>query len=60
MELAEKCKRVRIKIGVSQKKLAELIGTNQTEISFIERGFIPKDTAKIEKIAALAELNNVI
>ncbi len=41
MELAEKCKKVRQIYNLSQKELAELVGSNQTEISFIERGFIP-------------------
>lgn len=41
MELKEKCKAIRNKLNLSQKQLAILIGSTQTEISFIERGFIP-------------------
>ena len=48
--LSEMCKAVREALAISQKKMAELVGTNQTEISFIERGFVPEDKAKIEKI----------
>lgn len=44
MELKEKCKFVRKTLKKSQKKFAEnYLETNQTEVSFIERGFIPKD-----------------
>ena len=50
MELAEMCKSVRRNMGITQIKFAVLIGSNQTEVSFIERGFIPTDTAKIQKI----------
>ena len=37
------CKEIRKELNISQKKLAILLDTNQTEISFIERGFIPSD-----------------
>lgn len=51
MELKEKCKYVREQTGLSQRKFAEIfLKTNQTEISFIERGFIPEDKAKVELI----------
>lgn len=54
MELKEKCKYVREKIGMSQKDFAErFLDTNQTEISFIERGFIPENRNKIETINRL-------
>lgn len=41
MTLANMAKAIRQETGMSQKQLAEMIGTNQTEVSFIERGFIP-------------------
>lgn len=41
MELKEMCKVVRSSLNITQYQLADMIGTNQTEISFIERGFIP-------------------
>lgn len=52
MELAKKTKATRERLNLSQKELAEEIGTNQTTISFIERGFIPKQVIVdcIEKI----------
>ena len=37
---------------------AEMIGTNQTEVSFIERGFIPLNPEK--QIAILNIFNEVI
>ena len=40
-------------MGLTQAKFAKLIGTNQTEISFIERGFVPNDQDKIDKIYEL-------
>ncbi len=51
--LADMCKTARKNMNLSQKKFAELIGSNQTEISFIERGFIPESKAKIEAIKLL-------
>ena len=36
-------KEIRKRLNLTQKKLAERLDTNQTEISFIERGFIPSD-----------------
>lgn len=50
MELQEMCKTIRRKAGFSQKKLAGLIGTTQTEISFIERGFIPPHEERVKII----------
>lgn len=32
-----------------------MIGTNQTEISFVERGFIPDDYKKVEAIQNIYE-----
>lgn len=51
--LAEMCKEARKAMKLSQKKFAELVGTNQTEISFIERGFIPLQKEKIDRIEYL-------
>ena len=45
---------------LTQKKFAELIGSNQTEISFIERGFVPSDREKIRAIYELAKENKII
>ncbi|MBQ5929635.1 MAG: helix-turn-helix transcriptional regulator [Clostridia bacterium] len=36
-------KEIRKALNLTQKKLATLLDTNQTEISFIERGFIPSN-----------------
>lgn len=41
MTLAEKCVKLRKNCDWSQLWLAKLVGTNQTTISFIERGFVP-------------------
>ena len=41
MTLANMAKAIRQETGISQKQLAGMIGSNQTEVSFIERGFIP-------------------
>ena len=53
--LAEMCKTAREKMCLSQSKFAKLIGTNQTEISFIERGFIPENKEKIKNIKRIYE-----
>lgn len=53
MELAKICKSIRSEQKISQKKLAEMVGSNQTEISFIERGFIPQSQQKIDLIRGL-------
>lgn len=55
MDLAEITKQTREAMKLSQSKFAQLIHTNQTEISFIERGFIPNDQEKISKIYELYE-----
>lgn len=55
MDLAEITKQTREAMKLSQSKFARLIQTNQTEISFIERGFIPNDQEKISKIYELYE-----
>ena len=54
MELKEKCKAVREKMGLTQQYFAEVfLHTNQIEVSFIERGFIPEDIRKIKAIETL-------
>lgn len=58
MILANMAKAIRQETGMSQKQLAEKIGTNQTEVSFIERGFIPPAPEK--QIAILKIFNEVI
>lgn len=55
MDLSEITKRTREALKLSQKALALIIHSNQTEISFIERGFIPSDQEKITKIYELYE-----
>lgn len=50
--ISEMCKAIRQEKHITQNQLAELIGTNQTEVSFIERGFIPSAT----KIVAITNL----
>ena len=58
MSLADMTKTIRQETGMSQKQLAEMIGTNQTEVSFIERGFIPLNPEK--QIAIENIFNEVI
>jgi transcriptional regulator with XRE-family HTH domain len=58
MTLANMAKAIRQETGMSQKQLAEKIGTNQTEVSFIERGFIPLNPEK--QIAIENIFNEVI
>lgn len=58
MSLADMAKTIRQETGMSQKQLAEMIGSNQTEVSFIERGVIPQDPEK--QIAILNIFNLVI
>lgn len=50
MELKEKCKQARKYMRMSQEEFGKVIKSNQTEVSFIERGFIPEDKRKVEKI----------
>ena len=57
--LAEKCKEIRERRKLAQWQLAKLIGTTQTEISFIEKGFIPPDNEKIRGIEKLYATLNV-
>lgn len=58
MSLADMTKTIRQETGISQKQLAEMIGSNQTEVSFIERGFIPHAPEK--QIAIENIFNEVI
>ena len=53
MELKEKCKQARKYMRMSQAEFGKVIKRNQTEVSFIERGFIPEDNRKIEKIEVI-------
>jgi DNA-binding XRE family transcriptional regulator len=53
MELKEKCKIARNYLKMTQEQFGNFIKSNQTEVSFIERGFIPEDTKKIEKIETI-------
>jgi transcriptional regulator with XRE-family HTH domain len=53
MKLAEMCREARESMRLSQSKFAQLIGTNQTEVSFIERGFVPSDKEKVKAIENL-------
>ena len=57
MTLANMAKSIRQEMGISQKQLAEMIGTNQTEVSFIERGFIPLNP---EKQIAIENIFNLL
>ena len=58
MSLADMMKTIRQETGMSQKQLAEMIGSNQREVSFIERGFIPPAPEK--QIAILKIFNLVV
>jgi transcriptional regulator with XRE-family HTH domain len=53
MELKGKCKIARQYLKMSQYEFAKVIKSNQTEVSFIERGFIPEDKKKIDKIETI-------
>ena len=57
MTLANMAKAIRQETGISQKQLAEMIGSNQTEVSFIERGFIPLNP---EKQIAIENIFNLL
>lgn len=52
--------RIREKMKVSQTRLAFLIGSTQPEVSFMERGFIPRNPRKVESIVYLAKHYNII
>ena len=49
------CKWIRETEKISQYKLADLLETTQTNVSFIERGFIPPERLQ-KKIIILFEL----
>lgn len=53
MELKEKCQKARAYLRMTQAEFWKVIKSNQTEVSFIERGFIPEDNRKIEKIEVI-------
>ena len=55
MELKEKCKLARKYMRMTQEQFGKVIKSNQTEVSFIERGFIPEDKRKIDKIETIYE-----
>lgn len=50
--ISDMCKVIRKERHITQYALADLIKTNQTEVSFIERGFIPS----ADKIVAITNL----
>lgn len=52
--------RIREKMRVTQARLAFLIGTTQTEVSFMERGFLPRNPRKVASIVYLAKHYNII
>ena len=54
MTYAEISKAVRETLKISQETLADMIGSNQTEISFLERGFVPKNANKIANLLQIA------
>lgn len=56
VSLAEKCKYIRSAIGLSQEDFSRIIGVSQSEISYIERGFIPENKDKISVINKLYRL----
>lgn len=55
LELAELAREIRFLRGISQRELAELINATQTDISLMERGFIPNDTRKISKLLEIGK-----
>lgn len=50
MELRIMTKAIREILGISQRRLSEMVGTTQSEISLIERGFVPSDPLKTQAI----------
>lgn len=53
MELKEMCKETRKTMHLTQKEFAKLIGSTQTEVSFIEGGFTPPSAEKVNTILEL-------
>lgn len=50
--ISEMCKAIRKEQYITQEALAKLIGVNASEVSYIERGFIP-DAKTVVKISDL-------
>ena len=42
---------------MTQEQFGKVIKSNQTEVSFIERGFIPEDKRKIDEIEVIYGLS---
>ena len=58
VELSKMSIEIRKFLKISQKKLAIIVVSTQTEISFIEKGFIPPNKNKIKQIQGL--YNNIV
>ena len=50
--ISEMCKAIRKEQYITQEALAKLIGVNASEVSYIERGYIP-DSETVVKISDL-------
>lgn len=55
MELKDMCKEVRKALSITQKEFGRIIGCSQTEIGFIEGGFIPPNQDKVKNIVKFYE-----
>ena len=53
MELKEMCYETRKAMLLTQREFAKLIGATQTEVSFIEGGFVPPNKQKVKLIKEL-------
>jgi transcriptional regulator with XRE-family HTH domain len=51
LRFGEKLREIRLKVGVSQEKLAELSGLHRTYVSTVERGLRNISLENIEKLA---------
>lgn len=60
LNVAELCMLVREKLRLSQETIARMIESTQTEISFIERGFVPRKRHKVEALVRIALEHKVI
>lgn len=58
-DLKDVCIALRRGMKITQRELASMIGSTQTEISFIEKGFIPPSSEKISRVFELAKENNI-
>lgn len=59
MELKDKTKKIREFMGLSQKEFGTMfLNSNQTELSFIERGFIPEDKRKVKVVNNMYKILN--